>query len=173
MIRVLPHGESRRGWRPAVWRCWRCGMLTGVAAMGSSCPIGAKAEEMDELHVAVDRSRWLRGEAGGLLMDADGSKCALGWICSAARFADHELRDRCTLSHALDHWRAGGEGMPVLPARIHPVIARLRERGDVERTITQVNDSGDIDDGRREQLLAKAGEKIGVRFVFGSGGEHG
>ncbi len=112
----------------------------------------------------VQRSRWLRGDGDGMLLDPDrGNRmCCLGFACVAAGLTKEQISKRSLPEEAYDEVDA-----PV----IEPLVEETVEGGVLDTSLTtraaEINDDLGLSDHEREHglkvLFAEHG--VTVRFV--------
>jgi hypothetical protein len=135
------------------------------------------SDQPNELvRVVVQRSKWLRGKGVGMLRDACGLQCCLGFVAVAAGFAEADIEEVQLVSELLD-----GSDDPrqvVEHALLRPLVeieadsdeadGFLAIGTDLEDQLVRVNDDDDeaMSDARREAELIEIAAAGGIEFVF-------
>ena len=106
------------------------------------------------LDVVVDRSKWCRGGRGGKsrLLNSEGNMCCLGFATLADGAYYDEIKNIAKPSE-----------VPTQPT----ILCRLLKQDlKLEDDLVCTNDTSQLSDDKRENLLKQIGNKAGINFVF-------
>jgi hypothetical protein len=115
----------------------------------------------------VNRSTWLRGEGyehSALLRQVDGKMCCLGFFCLASGLKPYDIINREAPQRLID------------PEQRRSILKSLGEErrqepmpSDPETILTQLmqmNDSTDLSDAEREEILKELFQSLGHEVIF-------
>lgn len=109
------------------------------------------------MKLEIDRNTWARGHwEGGYLWDPDtGKSCCLGFFGRACGYTNKEMEPHETLSYLRDDRGSPQSAGP-----------ELQSVADQEGLLISYNDSRELSEEEREQMIAEEFAKHGVEVTF-------
>lgn len=126
------------------------------------------------LKVVVDRREWFRGRGGDFsnLLTISGRMCCIGFACLAAGIPKNRIRNEPVVG-TISPWFDGPDReVPFKdPDRITIEVEGLSEilwngKAKTQFTAYEINDSEELTDAEREEVLIKLGPQLGLEFEF-------
>jgi hypothetical protein len=106
--------------------------------------------------VTIRKKKWLRGAGGNsLLLNTRGSKCCLGFVCTAMGVKARDMMDKSTPGELLQY-------IPGLTRKSD----NLHCDTNLCDTAMGINDDGEYTSVERETKLKKIANRMGYKFTF-------
>lgn len=127
----------------------------------------SKMDELEPIHITIERSKWLRGEGGNassLLRAEDGKMCCLGFAALKCGLKPEWIEGKATPGAAVIHHSDdeidGFKRLFFLDLKEH--------RAQLGTTISlmSVNDGMVLSEAEREEEITRLGKHVGFIFTF-------